>query len=142
MELALAHALARGAATIVICGALGGRADHMLANVLLLTRPELAGLDVSIVDGPETLRLLHSRGQAAVLELAGTPGDLVSLLPIGGDAAGVTTAGLRYPLHDETLLMGHARGVSNVFTDTRARVILRHGRLLVIHTIDKPEAAG
>ena len=43
--------LAEGAQTIVICAALGGRTDHLLANVLLLARPDLAGLDVCIADG-------------------------------------------------------------------------------------------
>ena len=42
LELALAEALAMGARELVICGAFGGRADHLLANVLLLARPELA----------------------------------------------------------------------------------------------------
>ena len=51
LELALAQALIREAREIVICAALGGRADHMLANVLLLARPELAGLCVTLVDG-------------------------------------------------------------------------------------------
>ena len=55
------------------------------------------------------------------------PGDLLSLLPLGGDAIGVTTEGLQYPLHDETLFLGQARGVSNVFTGSRAAITLRRG---------------
>ncbi len=127
LELALAHAVAEGASTIVICAALGGRADHMLANVLLLTRPELAGLDVTIVDGHETVRLLRGDRRNAIVELAGAPGDLLSLLPVGGDAEGVTTEGLLYPLRDETLYLGRARGVSNVFTAPRIRRHLAPG---------------
>ena len=60
LELALAHALARGASEIIICAALGGRSDHMLANVLLLARPELADLAVTLVDGRESIRLLRA----------------------------------------------------------------------------------
>jgi thiamine pyrophosphokinase len=146
LELALAHALAEGSRTIVICAALGGRADHMLANVLLLARPELNGLDVTIADGAETVRLLrgyrHSPGRVAHLELAGAPGDLLSLLPVGEDAVGVITEGLLYPLHDETLFLGQARGVSNVFTAPRVAVALRGGLLLVIHTSGNPEISG
>ena len=136
LELALAHALNRGAGEIIICGALGGRSDHMLANVLLLARPELADLTVTLVDGRESIRLLRSGSSApAHLDLLGTKGDLLSLLPLGGDAVGVTTEGLQYPLHDETLFVGQARGVSNVFTGARAGIALRHGLLLVIHTV-------
>ena len=110
------------ASEIIICAALGGRSDHMLANVLLLARPELADLAVTLVDGRESIRLLRSGGSApAHLEVQGAPGDLLSLLPLGCDAVGVTTEGLQYPLHDETLFLGQARGVSNVFTAARER---------------------
>jgi thiamine pyrophosphokinase len=136
LELALAYALAQGASEIIICAALGGRSDHLLANVLLLARPELADLDVTLVDGRESIRLLRGGDSApAHLELPGTPGDLLSLLPFGCDAIGVTTDGLQYPLHDETLFLGQARGVSNLFTSAQAGIILRRGLLLVIHTI-------
>jgi thiamine pyrophosphokinase len=136
LELALAHALNQGAHEIIICGALGGRADHLLANVLLLARPELADLAVTLVDGRESIRLLRSGGSApAHLEVPGARGDLLSLLPLGCDAVGVTTEGLQYPLHDETLFLGRARGVSNVFTGSRAGITLRRGSLLVIHTV-------
>jgi thiamine pyrophosphokinase len=136
LELALAQALTQEAHEIVICAALGGRADHMLANVLLLARPELAGRRVTLADGRESIRLLRGDGSApAHLELPGAAGDLLSLLPLGGDALGVTTEGLQYPLHDETLFLGQARGISNVFTEARARIALRRGLLLVIHTI-------
>jgi thiamine pyrophosphokinase len=135
LELALAHALAQGASEIIICAALGGRSDHMLANVLLLARPELADLAVTLVDGRESIRLLRGGSAAAHLELLGAPGDLLSLLPLGCDAVGVTTDGLQYPLHDETLFLGQARGVSNLFTSARADITLRCGLLLVFHTI-------
>ena len=138
LELALAHALNQGTHEIIICGALGGRTDHLLANVLLLARADLAGRRVTLADGRESIRLLRGRGGDAApvqLELPGAPGDLLSLLPLGCDADGVTTEGLQYPLHDETLFLGQARGVSNVFTGSRAGITLRRGSLLVIHTV-------
>jgi thiamine pyrophosphokinase len=134
LELALAHALDAGTEEIIICAALGGRTDHLLANVLLLARPELAGVKAVIADGPATVRLLWGGAGGAHLELEGKAGDLLSLLPIGGDAAGVTTRGLAYPLRDETLFLGRARGVSNVFETATAHVWLRLGLLLVVHT--------
>lgn len=135
LELALAQAVAEGAQTLVLCAVLGGRTDHWLANLLLLARPELRGLDVCIADGPETIRLLRGHGPAdspACVALSGAPGDLLSLLPVGGDAIGVSTAGLQYPLRDETLFLGQARGISNVFVGSTARVWLHDGLLMVI----------
>jgi thiamine pyrophosphokinase len=44
------------------------------------------------------------------------------------------TEGLLYPLRDEPLLSGPARGVSNVLTAPVARVTLRCGALLIVHS--------
>jgi thiamine pyrophosphokinase len=137
LELALEYALAEEMQSIVICGVLGGRADHLLANVLLLARPDLAGRDIVLADGPETIRLLVAPGPdgaPADLALTGASGDLLTLLPLGADAEGVSAAGLYYPLADERLYEGQARGVSNVFAGPHARVTLRRGRLLIIQT--------
>lgn len=132
-ELGLARALELAPDQIVVAAAGGGRTDHLLANVLLLARPDLASVDVLVADGGESLRLLQAGTEGARLEIEGSPGDLLSLLPLGQDAVGVTTDGLLYPLRAETLYQGSARGVSNVFAGQRVRVALAHGRLLVIH---------
>lgn len=68
------------------------------------------------------------------MALGGAVGDLVSLLPVGGDAAGVSTNGLRWPLDRETLAIGRSRGLSNVVDAAPASVSLESGVLLVIET--------
>ena len=50
LELALTYAIQQGAEEILILGALGGRLDHTLANLLLLTNPSLEGVAVRIAD--------------------------------------------------------------------------------------------
>jgi thiamine pyrophosphokinase len=125
--------MAMGPEEIVLCAATGGRTDHLLANVFLLARVDLASVRLRLVDGGETVRLLGANDREAVLQIDGAAGDLLSLLPFGGDAAGVTTEALLYPLHAETLYLGQARGVSNVLTGPRCLVRLQRGQLLVIH---------
>jgi thiamine pyrophosphokinase len=73
-------------------------------------------------------------GGPARRALPGPVGGTVSLLPFAGDAVGVTTRGLRYPLRDEPLVTGPARGLSNVREAPDAAVTLRAGRLLVVET--------
>ncbi len=73
------------------------------------------------------------------LAIAGAPGDHVSLLPLAGPVAGVTTDGLLYPLHDEPLLPGPARGLSNALTGAAAHVRIARGVLLVIQTPAQPD---
>ena len=69
------------------------------------------------------------------LALHGQPGDTVSLIPLGGEAHGITTHGLEYPLQQETLRFGTTRGVSNVLLGDSATIQLQQGMLLcvVIH---------
>jgi thiamine pyrophosphokinase len=129
-ELAVQLAIERGATHIVLLGALGGgRFDHTIANVLLL-----AGFDtvpIQIIDGPSTCWLLRGPGRTTI---EGHTGDLLSLLPLTGDAKGIRTHGLYYPLNGDTLHFGKPRGVSNVLTRDEAEVSLESGMLLVIHT--------
>mgnify|MGYP000738479771 CR=1 FL=1 len=115
---------------IVILGALGGRPDQALANLLLLALPALKGHTVIIADGLWTVRCLRGGETATV---SGRPGDTLSLIPLGGDAAGVSTGGLAYPLRDETLHFGLTRGVSNAFAGETATVSLRTGLLWCFH---------
>src|SRR4051812_33492178 len=128
-ELAVFAALRWEPARIVIFGAIGGRLDHALANVLMLTHPALWGLDVSIVEGQQEV-FLAKAGQWN--EVHGRPSDLLSLLPVGVDALGVRTDGLVYPLNGETLPVGRGRGVSNELEGEEARVWLDEGKLLVV----------
>jgi thiamine pyrophosphokinase len=132
LELALSYAAQHGTKEIVILGALGGRLDHMLANVLLLAMPELAGTPARIVDCAGQALLVRS-GKEAILE--GNPGDLVSLLPLGGDVQGVTTSGLAWGLQGDTLRFGLTRGVSNEMTAPMARIKVESGDLLVVQTV-------
>ncbi len=131
LELALLHAAALGATTIDVLGALGGRWDHTLANVALLALPELQGRQTRLLADRQILFLV--RDSAA---LDGQPGDTISLIPLAGAAYGVTTEGLRYPLHDATLGFERGRGVSNVLLEPPGRVSLRAGLLVVVQHDD------
>jgi thiamine pyrophosphokinase len=137
-ELAVLAALELGATSLTLLGALGGpRVDHALANVGLLSMPALDGLHVQLLAADVRIRLLRAprpTGGPATIDLPGRAGDVVTLLPIGADAEGVTTRGLAYPLEDEALVHGRTRGLSNVRDAADATVILRRGQLLVIET--------
>ena len=130
LELALLYAAQRGVEQVAILGALGGRLDMTLANVLLLAHPGLQSLQIELWAGWQTACLISPPGA----EISGHPGDTLSLIPLGGDAEGIITHNLEYPLNGETLFFGPARGVSNVLTASTARVELRAGLLLAIHT--------
>jgi len=131
-ELAVTEAIKRGATSLLIVGAFGGeRLEHTIANLLLLSMPELSGRDVALADGASVVRLVEGGQQ---LTIDGQPGDFVSLFPLAPVTEGVTTTGLAFPLRDEALEQGPARGLSNVMNGKSATVGARTGRLLVVHT--------
>lgn len=125
-EIALRLAVTRGAGIVLVVGAFGLRLDHALANVLLLASPALRETDVRLLDPRQEVRLVRGR-----VRLRTTPGELVSLLPVGGDATGVTTTGLAYALDGATLGTGPALGVSNVATGDEICVRVGDGSLLL-----------
>lgn len=130
LELALLYAQ-KFEEEIWLFGALGGRLDQTLANILLLIHPALAESSITLVEAYERARLVTGR-----LEFEGQIGDTVSLIPLGGDVLVKETVGLRWPLIDSVLSFGLARGVSNVMTAVSAAVEVDSGKLLCIHTLD------
>jgi thiamine pyrophosphokinase len=128
-ELAVLTALRWHPESVVILGAIGGRLDHTLANVLLLTHPALGQTRVKIVDAN---REIYVARPGSWTQIEGQAGDIVTLLPLGGEARGVRLEGLEYPLVGETLHKGRGRGASNVLLSGSGRVWLDSGDLLVI----------
>ena len=130
-ELAIELALDRGATHIDLVGATGGaRLDHSVANVLLLAADWPTGVRLRLVEATATALVVRA-GQS--VDVPGTVGDIVALLPLAGPARGITTCGLRYALAGEDLAFGRARGVGNVMTVPVASISLAAGLLLVIH---------
>ena len=128
LELGLHAAMAGGARRVVVLGGHGGRLDHLLANALLLAAAPFEALVVEAHMGAASLAVARP-GRAT--PVPGAAGALVSLLPVGGPATGVVTAGLLYPLRGEELAAGTTRGVSNVVTGD-ASVTLASGTILVV----------
>lgn len=133
LELVLLTAAEQDCNPIRVIGGIGDRLDQTLGNVYLLGLPALRGRDCRMVAGKQTAWLIYP-GENNV---TGTPGDTLSLIPISDAALGITTHNLQYPLRGETLRFGPARGISNVFTETTARITFDDGILLLVHTIGR-----
>lgn len=133
LELCLLWAAAQGVGWIRVIGGLGDRLDQTLGNIYLLALPALVACDVMLVAGKQATRLLRP----GTHEIRGKVGDTVSLLPMGGAAHGIRTEHFEYPLNDETLHFGPARGISNVLMQPHGRITLRDGLLLLVHTVGR-----
>ncbi|MDD2696480.1 MAG: thiamine diphosphokinase [Anaerolineales bacterium] len=139
LELAVRHAKSLGATDILVLAGLGARWDQTLANLLLPAAADLDGVRLHLQDGPQEMHLLRGdpqgtplEVQGSTLEIHGAVGDTVSLIPLGGDASGITTHGLEYPLRDERLAFASSRGISNTLLASPATVSLKEGLLMCI----------
>ena len=126
LELAIEHVKEAGASHLEILGGFGGRLDHQIANIYVLVQAKLP-----VVMRDETTRLIVMEDFCI---LNRSDGDLVTLLPLTSSVDGIVTEGLKYPLNEESLQMGFARGVSNEMTGEIASITLKSGLLLVIQT--------
>jgi len=128
MMLAARKGAEMGYHTFVLCGGLGGRLDHTLANLQTLTwlsrrgkRGFLLGADMiaaAVTDGT----LSFDRNKRGTL----------SVFCSGDKATGVTLKGLKYPLRDATLTCDMPLGVSNEFTGAESAVSVQKGTLIVL----------
>jgi thiamine pyrophosphokinase len=128
LELALDYAAKNDFREIIIIAALGNRLDQTLGNLSLLTSPRLLTFDLRLDDGVE--QAFFCRDQAQV---EGRSGDLISLIPWGGEVRGVRTEGLRWQLSNETLFPYKTRGISNEMLDETAHIEIESGLLLIVH---------
>ena len=130
LELTLLYAKEKGADRIVIIGAMGGRMDMIIGNIMLITNTGFSSCRIEVWHGEQTGWVIKPPGEV----ISGRRGDTVSLIPLGGNASGITTEGLVYSLKDEELPSGSVRGISNLLEKSSAHVELSNGLLLAVHT--------
>ena len=130
MMLAVKHGLERGCTEFIINGGLGGRFDHTLANLQVLSyisrskaQGVLVGRDVCIT----------SVSNGSISFMTGASGR-VSVFCAGDKAEGVTLSGMKYTLDEARLTLDDPLGVSNEFTGAPAVITVRKGTLLVVWT--------
>ena len=120
---------AAGIESLLVVGGGGGRLDHLLADVLILTAPTLATVEVTAHLGEATLTVVRPGDGRAIV---GRTGEQVSILPVVGPASGVTTSHLRWTLYDADLVAGTTRAMSNEMLGARAHVRIDRGVVAVI----------
>lgn len=132
-ELAVDEAIARGADEIVLLGATGSRMDHTLANIHMLFKMRLQGVNAYIINENNRISLHKESFQRMREDMFGT---YVSFLPFGGAVSGVTLKGLKYPLENMSLAVGNSLGISNEVVEKKIEVSFESGYLLMIESRD------
>jgi thiamine pyrophosphokinase len=127
LELAIDAAVALRPPRVLVLAGAAGRLDHLLGILLLLGAEKYAGVELDARLDAASVHVVRGRRV-----LTGVPGETISLFALHGAATGVTTRGLVYPLHGETLVPGSSRGCSNAFAEREASVEVASGVLLAV----------
>lgn len=118
---------------IILLGATGTRADHMLANLQLLEQTRAAGMSGVIVDRNNRIRLIEGR---FILKKAEQFGYYVSLIPVSEELKAVTLKGFKYPLDRYTVHLGQSICVSNELEADEGEIVIEEGKAFLIESRD------
>lgn len=126
-ELAIAEAIRRGAAALILAGAFGGaRADHAFLHMSAAVSVAETGFPVLLTSGDqEGSAVLHGENRFDF-----PVGTLFSILPFT-DLEGLSIAGAKWPLDNVDVAFGSSLTLSNVATGSLT-VTLEHGRALLV----------
>ena len=130
-HIAVDFAIEKGFRDITLIGALGGRIDHSLANIMLLKYMLEKGAKGTVLNEKNTVFLTNES-----VVVPPENGRHISLIPLTEKVCGLTLKGLKYPLCDFDLEMGDSLGISNEFTAENAEIAFKNGLLLVVTSTD------
>lgn len=132
LELALQKAVSLGAREVVILGGMGGRLDHTMAAIQLLSRYTGCFSSLVMKDGRNMCFVLY--GKKNLLHTIEYQADsYLSLFSLSEECRGLTISNVKYPLEGHTLFRTFPLGVSNEFSERKdALLSFDEGTLLVV----------
>lgn len=131
LELALKTAVEMKCSETEIFGGIGGRLDHTVANLQLLSHYSDSFDRLVILDAKNKCFVLNER-QKHGLVIPAEKDCYLSLFSLSETCLGVTIQGVKYPLQDHTLTRDFPLGVSNEFNEKNAVLSIKSGVLLVV----------
>jgi len=132
-QIAVEAAMERGCTQIHVLGGTGTRLDHMLGNLQVMEMALNRGAAMILVD-------VHNRvtmhNVPFVISKAEQWGGYISFIPWGGDVAGLTLRGFKYPLEGAVLSHAVSLGISNELAQDVGEVSMAEGKLIMVEAAD------
>lgn len=123
----LQMALDNGYTDILILGGLGGRFDHTMSNIQLITGKSHLADRITIKDKNNSCTVLNNSS----ITLPQIENQYVSVFPMT-ECRGVCESGVKYPLDDAVLPLGSTLGTSNEIIEEYGTFSVKNGIMLVI----------
>ena len=127
-ELCILLSKSLNASKIDLFGTLGGRIDHILANINLLYYIREQEIIPRIISEQEEIYIATNE----CVKIKGNVNDIISIIPIKGDAKGVTLENLEYPLNNYDMNYSTPLGISNIMLSEECKIAVKKGSLLII----------
>lgn len=125
--LAYLEGKSRGYRTFVFYGCLGGRTDHTLANMQILTKISKEGNKAVFIGNGEVVSAVTDSFVSYKKRKHGT----ISVFS-ADISEGVTISGLKYEVKNISLTNTFPLGISNEFIDKAAVISVRKGTLIIV----------
>ncbi|MCM1286807.1 MAG: thiamine diphosphokinase [Clostridium sp.] len=132
-HVAVMEALGKNPKAIIMVGATGGRLDHMLANLNLLSICTSKNIQAFMLDTKNKIRIID---RPVSIKKICQYGAYVSLIPFTDKVTGVTLDGFKYKLTDKTLVRNETIGISNEIEREEGFITFESGALMVIESKD------
>lgn len=126
--LAVRYAVEHGFHELLLCCALGGRLDHLIANLQSLVYAQKHGLPAVLLSEDTEIRTLAG----GALRIPRREDRSLSVFALDGPCQGVCITGAKYPLANAELLPSFPLGVSNTWAGEEAVISVEEGILLIV----------
>jgi len=124
----LQTAIDKGFTDILIIGGLGGRLDHTISNIELITGKIHLADHIMIRDKSNACTVIRN---SSITIPKGTS-KYVSVFSMTEKSTGVSEKGVKYPLNNVALPFGSTLGTSNEIVDEYAVISVNDGILLIV----------
>ena len=132
LQLTLTRLLAYDYDTVFVFGALGGRLDHLMANLRVCANAAARGLEVTLVGMNETVHMLTGGHAWEQAQSEIEEGKTISVMQVEGPVEGLFIRGLKWEGDDLKISEQPSLCLSNVTTGEPILIGLDAGKVAII----------
>ncbi|WP_062105116.1 thiamine diphosphokinase [Bacillus niameyensis] len=134
MELALMWTMKQSPSLVRVFGATGGRMDHFLTNIFMLTNYQTSNsLTIEIIDIQNEMMIFYPGVHKVSRSIEKK---YISFIPLSAEVASLNLSGFKYVLTDRNIKFGTSLCISNELIQETGTFSFEKGILMMIRSTD------